>query len=193
MLAIRMNVLVRSHPSKYLFSDAMISSFIDPAELPFLCRNWRGDVWDVGASVGKYTPIMARNNAPYNVYAFEPNFNSVYYLAYRTQQFRNVVIVPNALTARANVVAGSLNPDFNSPSTGPLASALTINNAVRMFGSPAFVKLDIEGGEYELFESFDIRLLSRTTILVSWHRGVIDVPGWKNTLLDTNLTILEPL
>jgi FkbM family methyltransferase len=198
-LAMQVNFFIRRHPSRWLYTDRLLGKYVDLQEAPYLERCWgEGVIWDVGASVGKYTGIISKHNPRATIYAFEPNLNSLYYLAYRTARFSNVVIVPNALTADGNPLKGSHDPDFNASATGPMVATLSLAEAIRKFGAPVFVKMDIEGGEFQIFESEDAHLLNKSTILVSWHphlanRAIQPVKGWKNTTVAEDITLLEPL
>jgi FkbM family methyltransferase len=196
--AMRINFLIRRHPSRWLYSERLLGSYMDAHEVPFFTRDW-GDcaVWDVGASIGKYTTIMAKNSPRAKIFAFEPNLNSLYYLAYRTAKYPNVVIVPNALTADGGLLKGSHDPDFNATPTGPMLATISLREAISKTGTPKFVKMDIEGGEFSIFESADAQLLRQASILVSWHphlagKPVVEVKGWKNTKLSNDISLLEP-
>lgn len=198
-LAMRLNFAIRRHPSRWLYTDRMLGSYVDPHEAPYLTRTWaNGPIWDVGASVGKYTAMLATSNPATKIFAFEPNLNSLYYLGYRTARFANVVIVPNALTADGGFLKGSYDPDFNGQATGPVVATISLRDATEKFGRPGFVKMDIEGGEYSVFESDEAQLLMNSTILVSWHpriagKAIPEVKGWKNTRLSTDISLLEPM
>jgi FkbM family methyltransferase len=197
-LAIRLNFLIRRHPSRWLYTERMLGNFMDEHEAAFFTRDWgEGVVWDVGASIGKYTTILARHSPRTTIFAFEPNLNSLYYLGYRTAKFANVCIVPNALTADGAPLKGSHEPNFNAPATGPMVATISLREAVAKCGRPKFVKMDIEGGEYPVLESPDAELLRSATILVSWHpqfagKPIPKVNGWKNTQLSSDIALLEP-
>lgn len=197
-VAMRVNYLVRRHPSRFLYRDDLLRRFVDHNELPLLSRNWgQSVIWDVGASIGKYTTILAKNSPMATVYAFEPNLNSLYYLAYRTARYQNVVVVPNALTSHKGFVPSSYDPDYSSPPTGPRTPAITVEEAILKFGMPTFVKMDIEGGEFQIFED-ESSLLRNTVILVSWHptltgRTIPALPAWRNTVLSRDISLLEPI
>ena len=193
--AIKLNYLLRSHPSKYLYSERLLSGFTDPVESEHINCNWFGPVWDVGASVGKYTTTLARHNL-HRVYAFEPNLNSLYYLAHRTREYTNVVIVPNALTTHGFTQKASFNPDFTAKPTGPHVTSISLDHALESFGIPKFIKLDIEGAEYELLtqiESTYQHKLRDTTMLISWHNGIKFIGGWRNKVLSSDITLLSPI
>jgi FkbM family methyltransferase len=197
-LAMTMNYSIRRHPSRFLYRDSVLSRFVDETEIAYFRKDWgKGVIWDVGASVGKYTTMLAKSNPNATIYAFEPNLNSLYYLANRTESYPNVVIVPNALTPNGGTIMGTHDPDFNSKPTGPRVSTISLKEAVTKFGAPTFLKMDIEGAEFEVLKG-DLSPLHKSTLLVSWHsqftgKPVPEVPGWKNTHLSADITLLEPL
>ena len=172
---------------------------MDNHEVPFFTRDWgEGVVWDVGASIGKYTTIMAKHSPRATIFAFEPNLNSLYYLGYRSAKYQNIVIVPNALTANGGLLKGNYYPDFNAPSTGPLVMTISLRDAVAKSGVPKFIKMDIEGGEFEVFESTAAEWPRAATILISWHPQLVGKPlpavsGWNNTKLSGDISLLEQL
>jgi FkbM family methyltransferase len=199
-LAMRLNFGIRRHPSRWLYTDSLLGKYIDPNEQPFFTRDWgAASIWDIGASVGKYTTILARHNPKSRIYAFEPNLNSLYYLAYRTAQYPNVVIVPNALTVDGQPMKGTHEPDFNAPPTGPLVATVAVKEAIAKYGVPTFVKMDIEGGEFSIFEGEAAECFKRSTVLVSWHPQLTgkpvpaEVKGWKNEHITSDMTLLTPL
>jgi FkbM family methyltransferase len=197
--AMWLNFFIRRHPSRLLYTDRLLGKYLDENEAPFLVKNWGGGIiWDVGASVGKYTNILATHNPNATIYAFEPNLNSMYYLAYRTAGHANVVIVPNALTVDGQPMKGTHDPDFNASPTGPLVATVSLKEALAKYGPPKFVKMDIEGGEFQIFGDEVAEGLRRATILVSWHpqltgKPVPEVKGWKNDRLADEITLLSPL
>ena len=197
--AMRINFAIRRHPSRWLYTDRVLGKYVDEKERPFFTKDWgNAIIWDVGASVGKYTAILARHNPKATIFAFEPNLNSLYYLAYRIADCRNVVIVPNALTADGKSMKGTHDPDFNAPPTGPLVATISLKEAILKCGVPSFVKMDIEGGEFQIFDGQEAECLQRTTILVSWHsqftgKPIPEVKGWKNDRIASDITLLSPL
>jgi len=194
-----LNHFIRRNPSRFLFTDAMLGKYLEETEADFFRKNrGRAVIWDVGASVGKLTTIMAKSSPEATIYAFEPNLNSLYFLAYRSAKYPNVVLVPCALTTDGSTLPGTYDPDFNAPPTGPRVASISIAEAIAKSGVPQFIKMDIEGAEFGFFESRESERLHRSTILVSWHPNHVNkviptVKGWKNTLLAANLTLLTPL
>jgi FkbM family methyltransferase len=161
---------LRQHPFRFLIKGKRYNWFTgtDAGEDEMCQRAWPGPVWDVGASVGKYTPMMAEANPSRTVYAFEPNLNSLYYLGYRTCQYSNVVIVPGALTIDGQPLKTSYDPNFHKPPTGPYGLSFSVAEMVAKFGRPAFIKLDVEGLEYDMLETCG-ELLRYSALIVEWH------------------------
>lgn len=197
--AYRLNLFIRKNPARFLFTDAMLGNYLDEPEAEFFGQN-RGKVviWDVGASIGKISTIMAKNSPEATIFAFEPNLNSLYFLAHRTAKYPNVVIVPCALTTDGQTLSGTYDPDFNAPATGPRVTSISIAEAITKSGVPQFIKMDIEGAEFGFFESREAEQLHRSTILVSWHpllakKPIPTVKGWNNKVIDHHLTLLTPL
>ena len=201
-----MSHYLRHHPFRFLIRGNLSKFFspTEPGEEEVCCRNWPGPIWDIGASLGKYTPMMAEANPKQQVYAFEPNLNSLYYLGYRTARYPNVTIVPAPLTVEERFMRTSYDPNFHNPSTGPRGIAFSVAEAIRWFGEPAFIKLDCEGLEYEMLERC-AELLQKSTILVEWHLeyppGKINPAAtkfkpnlsyWRETRVTPNHTLLEP-
>jgi FkbM family methyltransferase len=198
---------LRHHPFRFLISGKWSTFFspTEPAEEALCRRSWPGPVWDIGASLGKYTTMIAEANRNQPVYAFEPNLNSLYYLGYRTAKYPNVTIVPAPLTVDAKFVPASYDPNFHNPPTGPQGIAFTVAEAIRWFGTPAFIKLDCEGLEYEILARC-ADLLQHTTLLVEWHPeyppGTINpavakfkpnLSYWRVTQVTPGHTLLEPI
>ena len=194
----KLSLKLRHNPARILFRDFFfrLSNPYDEAELKLAVRSWAGDVWDLGASVGKFTPILAKANPEHRVFAFEPNLNSLYFLAYRTSRFKNVVIVPAALTLDGAPMETSYDPDFSGKPTGPMGMTLALSEALQKFGKPRFIKMDIEGAEYRLFRE-QAELLKGVHILVEWHPGIVKdpmppLPFWKVNQVDVTHTYLDP-
>lgn len=194
-----LNHVIRQNPARFLFTDALLGSYLDEPEAEFFSKNLgKAVIWDVGASIGKLTTLMAKNSPEATVFAFEPNLNSLYFLAFRTAAYPRVIIVPCALTTDGKPMPGTYHPNFNKPPTGPQVATISIAEAIAKSGVPQFIKMDIEGAEFGFFESPESEHLHQSSILVSWHPTHVNKPiptvkGWKNTLLAPNLTLLTPI
>jgi len=148
---------------------------------------WDGPVWDVGASLGRHAYRIARK---FKVYAFEPNLNSLQFLGYNLKDNRDVVIVPCALTVDGSPMLGTVRPDFLAPPTGPMVATLSIREALQKFGKPGLIKLDIEGGEYDMIKSPD---LIGIPLLIEWHRDVpTELEHWDLKTIDPTHSLLIP-
>jgi FkbM family methyltransferase len=190
----KLSFLLREHPLRFFYSDSVLKflgSDQNSAELVFFKQKWPGPIWDVGASVGKFTAMLAEANPDKTVYAFEPNLNSLYYLGHRTSRFANVVIVPCALTVDGGPFKTSHSADFFAAPTGPMAHSMSLAEAIAKFGRPAFAKFDIEGGEYSVFEEEPNSLIG-SHLLIEWHKykTATPIPTFKNweaaqTFIDT--------
>lgn len=191
----RTSFALRAHPARWLFSDAllgMLGTHDTSGEAKYFNRRWNGAIWDVGASIGKFTTMLAKANPDHLVFAFEPNLNSLYYLGYRTARLPNVVIVPCAMTLSGTPLATTYSADFFKPPTGPLASSMTVSEAVAKFGKPSFAKFDIEGGEYDLF-SHEPNELRGTHLLIEWHKykTASPIPTFPNWSCDDRIDETE--
>ena len=160
----------------------------EPEVIRCLCDTpWNGPVWDVGAALGKLAFEVAKHH---RVIAFEPNFNMLYYLASNLKDFDNVLIVPCALTIDGKPLRGSFDPDFHAAPTGPLAATISIEEAVAKVGKPGVIKIDIEGGEYELIKSSQ---LSEFPLLIEWHGPIPkNLPYWDIKDIDDTHSLLTP-
>ncbi len=149
--------------------------------------NWNGPVWDVGGFVGQLAYEIAQRH---KVLVFEPNLCNLYYLSYKLKDLPNATIVPCALTLEGKPWQASINPDFTKPADGPQAITLSVEEALRKFGKPGLIKLDIEGGEYEVMKS---PALVGIPMLVEWHRDIPQqLEHWHVKPLDAVHTLLTP-
>ena len=149
--------------------------------------DWGGPVWDVGSNVGNIAYEVAQRH---KVFVFEPNLNLLYYLGYKLKDCPNVTVVPCALTLDGQPMQCSLDPNFSFPNQGPMAATLSVDEALKKFGRPGVIKLDIEGGEYEVIKSPSLTGLK---LLVEWHREVpTALDRWHIKNLDATHTLLTP-
>jgi FkbM family methyltransferase len=187
--------LKRNRPVRWLHSPAFqfIQSY-PPAETKILSGTFSGPIWDVGANIGKFAMVLAQANRDQKVYAFEPNLTEIGWLAYNTRCYANIEIVPLALTKSGESLTAAYDPDFlKLPSpTGPRVLTISLDEALRRLGRPAFIKIDIEGGEYDLLQP-EPESLFGIPMLVEWHREIPALRHWKNIPVDDRHTFLEPV
>jgi FkbM family methyltransferase len=149
--------------------------------------NWNGPVWDVGGFMGNLAYAVAQRH---KVIVFEPNLCNLYYLGYKLKDTPNVTVVPCALTLEGKPWQASIEPDFTKPAVGPQTITLSVDEALKKFGKPGLIKLDIEGGEYEVIKA---PALIGLNMLVEWHRGVPkELEHWHMKQLDAVHTLLTP-
>ena len=184
--------LTKHHFSRFLHSNwgnkVCYPQGWEPEVLQCLCEGkWKGPVWDVGAYVGRHAYRVSQFH---QVYAFEPNLNALQFLGNNLKDCPNVVIVACALTLDGKPMLGSIDPDFLKPPTGPKVATLSIAEALQKFGRPGVIKIDIEGGEYELLKS---ELLQDIPLLIEWHREIPQqLPHWNITTIDPTHSLLTP-
>ena len=149
--------------------------------------DWCGPVWDVGASLGRHAYRVSRRH---QVIAFEPNLNVLQYLGYNTLKSENLVVVPCALTLDGAPMKGSIHADFMASPSGPRVATLSVAEALQKFGKPGLIKIDIEGGEYELIES---EALHGISLLIEWHREIPrQLAAWTIETIDETHSLLIP-
>ena len=103
-------------------------------------------MWDVGAHIGWFT-LLLRTNCKRAV-CFEPDAEAVKYLtANICANGLDSIIVPNALMRNSDTYFVSGGICFKGTQG---KQALSLERAIESGEKPDFIKMDIEGGEYEL-------------------------------------------
>lgn len=130
--------------------------------------------FDIGANVGMYTLLFARQSP--KVVAFEPLPRNVGYLdrVVRLNHLNNVLIVPWAVTERSGVGRFALAGDSSLghlAGNGEQPAALTsCDEFVERFGlTPDLIKIDVEGEEAAVLRGARQTLTRRPAILLSTH------------------------
>lgn len=145
-----------------------------------------GDVWDVGANVGLFT--VSATLAGKKCVAFELAPKACQ-LMQKTKQYNGLdfVIVDRALTIEPMLYADPGTSSAENSLTNDLRgdlSSMTFREAVQTFGCPGLIKMDIEGGELEFFESDGFKMFMRehgTVWLVEVHGHKIGRhPQWND-------------
>jgi len=142
-------------------------------------------VFDVGAHAGMTAYFLAKMVGPSGrVIAFEPEETNYAYLLRNIDRhgMKNVVPVKLAMDATTGsavfnadgTMAAGLVRHLTYPDTGTHTTVDTISlvDACRRFGTPSFVKMDIEGAELAVIES-SLEFLSRNPLHLafdSYHR-----------------------
>lgn len=183
-LTIRMQRALRENPVRFLATPSVLRRFTLPHDREMYSTRYEGVnvIWDVGAAIGKATVPLAKANPRSRIVAFEPNLNALYFLAHNCRHLSNVVIVPMALTSAGQDALASGSADFYCRSEC-LTPTMSIEKALNSWGYPGFVKMDCEGGEYELLPKLMLSCPSSMAVklYVSYHGSerVAPWPGWR--------------
>ena len=156
---------------------AMVFGGMEELQIGWIRRTFGGRLyhgWDIGAHHGLYAVALGRLVGPTGtVHAFEPFPESVQILRENVSlnRLEDVVHVhPTAVSDRSGT--STLQLSTNGPQNHSLTSAIafsgeelevevtTMDDVADRSGDPQFVKIDVEGGEYEAFLGGD-RLLGR--------------------------------
>lgn len=132
-------------------------------------------VFDVGANVGLYTLLFARNCS--RVYAFEPVPSNLAWLARNLAWNRidNVTVLPWAAGAESGLTAfaeGEHHSEGRVDAKGSMpAYAVALDAFAARYGaSPDVLKIDVEGGELDVLKGAEGLLRARKpAILLSTH------------------------
>jgi len=125
---------------------------------------------DIGANIGMFSIYLAKCNPLIKIYAFEPFPTSFEYLCMniKENQIQNIIPIPLAITSdrrrmylyATNDNLGGANNYVYKPNTSynvAEVSSLTLNDVFKMFdfSSIKMLKIDCEGGEFEIIPNFD--------------------------------------
>lgn len=172
---------------------------IEAPSLAMMTRRW-GKVWDVGCNFGFYSMAAAR--AGNEVLAFDMSPQALALLT-RSCSMNQLTVTPveRALTtAPQNYAAPRTSDCTNRCVNGSGDSrSMTYLEAEAIYGTPAFIKMDIEGGEREFLESVAFQEWlqdHRITLLVEVHQGYLlppaAFPAMTRRQLDQYHVLLEP-
>lgn len=186
----------------YGLNQRLHAHYFHRVTLPRYLRSMgAGDVViDAGAHVGRFTTMFAATGA--RVYAFEPHPAAFAELLRASQAFPNIICVNKALAARAGTAplyfpaAGAglegsqsaslmISKDNIRPESFTLVETVRLVDLIAELGHVRFLKMDIEGAEYEvlpdLIDSGAWRAIDRIAVethqrsprLMDSHRALI--------------------
>lgn len=169
-----MQHVVTLYDETYVVFDLEKSQLVDFLKRDYLANNPFTDikdpkvVVDIGANIGMWAFWVAKRYPQAHVYAIEPHPINFMHLQAGMQAsgLHNVSAFPCAVSHKAELVplwldvtnsgaTGRYNEIY--PHTTPsLATALPLNTLFETIHEPYvdYVKVDIEGGEFDLFEDF---------------------------------------
>lgn len=179
-----------------------------PPDLKFhLERIWKGEydipldppaktVLDVGANIGGFTAWYLERNPDAEVTAFEAHPDNCALFRFNTPHFRNVTLhnmgVRGAGCAAEDTLTVGTNSGEHSFKFAGLLGVKVPCIAANLLGSHEFVKLDCEGCELEILESYD---LSKTRAVALEYHSESDRAAITSLLTSAGFTQLshEPL
>ena len=137
-----------------------------------------GDVcFDIGANIGEITDLLRSLDA--SVVAFEPQKTCAEYLRRKYQRDTKIAVVEKAIFGRAGVQEMLISDanQLSSLSAGwtralqqsrrfgdifwerrSVVETITLDRAIAEFGRPDFLKVDVEGVEYEVLKKLTVRI-----------------------------------
>jgi len=173
---------------------------IEAASHELMSRLW-GKVWDIGCNFGLYSMTAAR--AGNDVIAFDMS-PSVLAMMMRSCRLNGVAVKTVAQPV-------TLEPrNYSAPSTSACTNdclggvgdlrSMTYREAESLYGTPNFIKMDIEGGEREFLDSVSFQnwlLENRITLLVEMHAGcellANAFPGMERREVDSRHILISPI
>lgn len=177
-----LNLKLKSTPADLTYPS--YQTFFYDEQFKKVCNVKDGDVvYDLGANVGAFS-LMCSNYDVKNIYAFEPNPIVYDYLKYNCDKYgKNVTSFRKAVyknfeklsfgNTEGNLKEGSVacsifnkNEDLCSVEGIHLEVFCIVNN----LEYPTYLKVDIEGAEYDFFESTSDDFLEKChTIFLEFH------------------------
>lgn len=193
---IRCRININDHLMWLVFPE---SRTIEESSLTLMMIPW-GKVWDIGCNFGFYSMVAARANN--QVFAFDMSPRALAMLA-RSCVLNQLSVTPverPLTTAPQRYAAPRTSACTNRCVNGSGDSrSMTYLEAEALYGTPAFIKMDIEGGEREFLQSVAFQEWlqhRRITLLVEVHHGYVLSPAAFPTMNrrqpDEHHILLEP-
>lgn len=196
LFGLRCRVNINDHLMWLVFPS---SRTIEVPSRELMSRYW-GNVWDIGCNFGFYSMLAARSGNRVFAFDMSPRVLRMLERSCRLNQVA-VTTVPHAMTPspRTYAVPGtSACTNRCVPGSGE-SQSITYLEAADRYGVPAFIKMDIEGGEQEFLECAAFQSwieAHRITLLVEMHHGyslAADAfPAMEREELDHDHLLLEP-
>jgi len=134
----------------------------------------RGTVVDIGANVGAFSVLAARLGAS-QVYAYEPHPDSYAALVRNLQSNHVSKVTPHqravlGWAGTAVLVGDGGGAHIASSGPGRGVECVTFDSVIKTHAPIAYLKMDIEGSEFQLFETVDGELLNEIKMMaVEFH------------------------
>ena len=169
--------------------DVAISCFNGEFEaLRFLLPSeYNGVIVDAGGYIGTASIALHQMFPNASILCIEPSSDNIKILEKNTQNINNIEIIPGALVAGDNKTISLKNRGTGEWGYTTVANPLDNNNSVELHESPAvnllslgvdikdigILKLDIEGGEVDLFVNDKDSLEQIPNIIIELHDRII--------------------
>ncbi len=150
-------------------------------------------IFDVGAHAGFFSLYARALNKEVDIVALEPEPNNLDALKKNVlvNKIENIIIIPGALAGKSGrrtleISSDSHNHKLNDQAkTSITVKAFSLNNLNEYFpGGIGLMKMDIEGGEYEVFANLtEENFASFKAVLMEYH----DLPGQKHQKIEQTL------
>lgn len=172
---------------------------IEAGSRELMSRAW-GTVWDVGCNFGFYSMVAARAGNDVIAFDMSPRVLAMMKRSCRLNDVAVTTVARPVTVETRNYVAPSTSACTNEclGGVGPLQS-LTYREAESLYGTPNFIKMDIEGGEREFLGSAPFQKWleeKRITLLVEMHAGSAlhanAFPGMERREVDSRHILISP-
>lgn len=117
-------------------------------------------ILDLGAHKGIVTTFFAKKFPDAIIHSYEPNPQLNAVLKRNTKRFSNVVVYSEAVASNTDGIPFYISDRNVSSSVIPLGKiaptivpSITLQDAVNRIGGDVFVKMDIEGAEYDVLKN----------------------------------------
>lgn len=156
-------------------------------------------VWDVGSNKGLYTKLFSENlDSSGFIYAFEPSKKNLFFLKENLKEINNIKVVPFGLNKINEKVSMMQGNDKNGATSKIISSNLESNDNNELFivetfagdylvekkdfKAPNFIKIDVEGYEYEVIVGLSNQLKSNNlrVVCVEMHFEEVAKRGFSN-------------
>ncbi len=176
----KINLLLRDDVDESIVNE--VFKFHEYRGAGDLIREAQGVVLDVGAHAGYFSLWAAAQNPKVKIYALEPVKDNFEFLQKNIAEnkFKNIKPENLALTKKSGEINIFLSEDSHNHSLLPISdktqSVKSVNladfikkNKIKII---SLLKIDIEGGEYEIFENLEKEIFSKIeNVFLEYHQS----------------------
>lgn len=161
-----------------------------------LPKNFHGNIIDAGGYIGSSSLCLSRIFPNASIIAIEPSTKNIALLKMNTSAVRNISIIQGALVGSSKENIDLLdrrtgewgfstisNPlDISSPNYIEKVRAINIKSIINEYKNIGIFKIDIEGGEVDLFDCASNELSNIPVIFIEIHERI--KPGSMETFIN---------